>query len=215
MPTTKQLIIVSTVVLLMTAVAIVVMSLSARRLRDPALVARENALLARLDDASSIKVQIIADVWQSADRGDPVLAKVMSLLKEAIANGSTGTPRGAPLSEVLVLKEDGSVSLKIELYFRHMVVDGLVFAGDGAQVHWLAEKAFSRKVHFYPSGARKAEGIYDRGRKHGRWTYFYETGAKQSQGEYDQGNKEGEWLYWDRAGNIQKRQTYRRGHALD
>lgn len=50
-----------------------------------------------------------------------------------------------------------------------------------------------KKVLYYPSGEKKAEGKMIGTTRVGQWTLYYESGNVKSSGSYVGGEKDGEW----------------------
>jgi uncharacterized protein len=77
-------------------------------------------------------------------------------------------------------------------------------APPGGYARWCETPGLSGAVRegpylaWYPSGAKKEEGAYHDGKKHGRWTVWTSDGAKESEGEYREGREHGRWTTWER-----------------
>lgn len=91
---------------------------------------------------------------------------------------------------------------------------------------------------WYPSGHKKAEGIYDHdlrdgpftwwysnsqqqvsaryrdGKPHGNWTWWYSDGQKTAQGQYTEGVPTGDWTYWTEKGRLYGKAEYGKGEAI-
>ncbi len=69
----------------------------------------------------------------------------------------------------------------------------------GPQGDWINHGPFKT---FYPGGKSVLEeGSYVNGHLHGTVTHFYESGAKKAEGLWQDGRLVGKWKYWDREGN--------------
>lgn len=66
-------------------------------------------------------------------------------------------------------------------------------------------------VHYYPKGAKRAEGKYVDGKKEGEWTYYFRSGQTEQKGSYDKGEQEGVWKWFYKNGELHRKEHYEDG----
>jgi hypothetical protein len=183
--------------------------------RRPQLAeSRRQEILECLEEAHAIKVPLY-DAYLVVRTGEPAFHQCIAMLKEAVLRGPEATFTGKPPPEALIIGRSDVECLKIGLYIRSVVIDGMCFQFHDADIPTLVGEAESRKIYHYPSGKKRAEGLHEKGKKHGPWIFFYETGQKMSQGRFVAGAKDGVWLTWDAAGNVLSKEEYKNGELLD
>lgn len=68
---------------------------------------------------------------------------------------------------------------------------------------------------FYEGGQLRAEGVYNLGKRVGKWMFYHENATVEQEGNYNsQGNAEGLWKWYYDDGSLLREENYRNG-ALD
>ena len=82
------------------------------------------------------------------------------------------------------------------------------------KIHESDEVRAYREVHYYKSGAKKAEGNYVKGRRQGWYLTWYEGGQKKSETYFDQGRRDGKQFGWKEDGTPFAIREYRKGKEI-
>lgn len=98
---------------------------------------------------------------------------------------------------------DGHVE-KAYLYKNGLIIgEGIVMEDGTRDGHW---------KDYYPDGALKAEGNYDKGRQTGEWKYYHANGKMEQTGKFNkQGKWDGPWKWYFDSGQLLKEENYRNG----
>ena len=77
--------------------------------------------------------------------------------------------------------------------------------------------AAGRQVHevvYYPSGAKRAEGLREDDLRVGSWTEWWENGEVKREGRYEADRPHGEWSSWHESGALERQGSFDSGERV-
>lgn len=181
---------------------------------NPLPHAEEEELLGCLSNAKAVQVLMITKEFERAESGSELFEETINLLAKAIKQGPKGRPYDPDFIEGQIIDFKGSKCLTFNIYSEYFQINNHFFSVKGVSIGDMFERAHSKKFYFYPSGARKAEGIHNKGKKIGHWVFYFENGEKQEEGDYVDGEKEGVWSFWDGNGELVGKERYKYGSVV-
>lgn len=66
-------------------------------------------------------------------------------------------------------------------------------------------------IHYYDTGEKYSEGIYDEGMRDGKWTFYFKNGQVLQTGFYVNDEPDGEWNWYFEDGSLLRKEFYRNG----
>jgi hypothetical protein len=153
-------------------------------------------------------------------RGEKPFDFFMANVHEALKSNQLGEPQRLGWRTIELEVQDAAKTVVLHARIAIVNKDRFLYLRLPDETHWhrliapedvdrvalLMDQTARRRIYFYETGKRKAEGVYeaskggDRIGKHGKWTYYHPNGQKAAEGEYEYGTKVGLWSYWDASG---------------
>lgn len=123
---------------------------------------------------------------------------------------SSGKPR-----IVASFKNDVPEGVRREYSPEGQIVAGYVFKNGNLSGEGITDEAGLRDgpwKEFYPNGALKSEGVYNKGKRIGEWKFYHPNGQLEQTGSYNkEGKEESAWMWYFATGNLLREETYRNG----
>ena len=160
-----------------------------------------NDPLARSIDSTHWIRAYIADEIITINVAERNMATLLSDVKESLQQPLDPVRLPGPSVRVDFLDSAENLLLSGEVYGRHLILAGRHFRFEKEPVFLRPfAEACSRKIYYHSNGMRRADGVHDKGKKHGHWIYYYSNGKKESEGNYEWGCRVGRWTTWDESG---------------
>lgn len=123
-------------------------------------------------------------------------------------------PNGRP-KIVASYKDDVPEGVRREYSPDGKIVAGYVFKSGNLSGEGITDEAGTRDgawKEYYPNGAVRSEGVYNKGKRVGEWKFFHPNGQIEQTGSYNKdGNEEGTWMWYFATGTLQREETYLNG----